>query len=70
MTTRCNISMMRMRDVHICSLRKIEGKTILIDKPLENIRKTILQSTQCHLLSDRLKASDTIKQHKKFIEYT
>ncbi len=68
MTTRCNISMMRMRDVHAFARSKTEGKPILIDKPLENIRKTILQSTQYHLLSDRLKASHTIAQHKKFIE--
>ncbi len=70
MTTRCNISMMRMRDVHACALRKTEGDAILMDKPLENIRKTRLQSTHRHLLSDQLSTSHTIKQHKKFIEST
>ncbi len=36
MTTRCNISPLRMRDVHICALRKTEAEPFLTDKTLKS----------------------------------
>ncbi len=68
MTTRCNISMMRMRDVHVCALRKTEAEPFLTQQTLKINQETRLQPTQDHLLSDQLSASHTIKPHKKFIE--
>ena len=68
MNTRCNISMMRMRDAYDRLLRKTEAEAILIVKPLESIKIPRPTSPSRQLLSDQLPTSDTIKQNTKFIE--
>lgn len=68
MTTRCNISDVRMREVYVRLLRKTEAEAILIYKSLKSTQKTRLKSTQQHRFSEQLQITHTIKQHRNRIE--